>query len=178
MFFINTFFFFSILGYIYEMILHFLEHNIRNQILIGPWMPIYGIGIIITELLNRFLSRRQKGFKKIIYCFFFSIIILTILEELGGLLIEKMFCTKFWNYESIPLSIGPYINILISILWGFFAMILEYVVLPITSPFLKKIPKWVSILCIILLLIDNIINIYNKSCLFDKRLTLMRFIEK
>lgn len=178
MFYINTFFLFSILGYCYEMILHFLEHHLRTQILMGPWMPIYGIGILITELLNHILSKKYQKWKKVILCFFCSIILLTLLEELGGILIEKIFCTKFWNYENIPLSIGPYINILVSFVWGFLAMILEYILLPIFTPFLKKIPKWVSILLILLLSIDLLINGHNQSCLFNKRFTLMRFIKK
>lgn len=178
MFYINTFFLFSIFGYTYEMILHILEHNVRTQILIGPWMPIYGIGILITELFNYLLSKKYQKWKKIFFCFLLSIILLTILEELGGLLIDKVFCTKFWNYENIPLAIGPYVNLLVSIFWGIFAMILEYILLPIFTPLLKKIPKWVSIVLMIFLLLDIIINSYTKSCIFQERFTLMWLITK
>jgi uncharacterized membrane protein len=164
MFYINTFLFFSILGWSYETIFHFLEHKMRNNILLGPWMPIYGFGMLIIEFLNLLLKKLKiKGKKKLIYCFILSVIIITILEELGGLYIEYFYQTSFWNYEAFPFSIGPYINILVSLIWGLSGLFLEYVIYPLVTPWLKKIPKWVSITLLFLLLIDNIWSFFNKS---------------
>ncbi|MCI8575236.1 MAG: putative ABC transporter permease [Bacilli bacterium] len=167
MFYLNTFLFFSILGYTYETIFHFLEHKMRENILFGPWMPIYGFGILCIELIHKILTKLKiNGKKKLLYCFILSVIFLTIIEEIGGLIILYFFQTSFWNYESIPLSIGPYINILVSLIWGVLGLFLEYIIYPLVTPWLKKIPKWVSILLFLLLLLDNIWSFFNKCTAF------------
>ena len=73
-------------------------------------MPIYGIDILITELFNYLLSKKYQKWKKIFFCFLLSIILLTILEELGGLLIDKVFVLNFGTMMSIYLylSFGEY----------------------------------------------------------------------
>lgn len=178
MFYFNTFMIFSILGWLFEWILHFILKNAKQNILMGPWMPIYGIGLLLTDFLNTTLSKKYRGKKKVIYCFLYSLFLLTILEEIGGILIQFFFSTSYWNYESIPLSIGPYINILISIIWALMAIMLEYIVFPILSPFLKKIPRWVSIAIGIIFILDNFFGFLRnlKLHIFNKSLTFMRFI--
>ena len=146
MFYFNSFFIFSILGWSYETVFHFLEHKTRKNLLFGPWMPIYGFGILTIEFIDKLLKKlKVSGKKKILYCYIISVIALTLLEEIGGLLVQFLFHTSFWNYESIPLSIGPYINIFISLIWGFFGLLIEYILYPLLTPFIKKIPSWVSI---------------------------------
>lgn len=161
MYYLNIFLIFSILGYSYETILRILLNSTQNYLLIGPWMPIYGFGILISELLNKFLNKFQlKRWKKIIFFFLLNLIILTIIEEIGGLLVEKIFHTSFWNYEYLPLHIGPYINVFVSILWSFSATIIEYIFLPIINPWMKKIAKGISYTTLILLIIDHLILLY------------------
>jgi len=158
MFYFNIFWIFAILGYFEEMLIAYFFAQTKRTLLLGPWMPIYGFGILIVEFINQFGNKlKLRGFKKIIFCFIFSTILLTLLELIGGILVELFFHTSFWNYEAIPLSIGPYINILISILWGLGAIIIEYIILPFLTPWIKKIPKWVSYLILILMTIDHLI---------------------
>lgn len=168
MFYLNIFLIFSIFGYTYEIIIRMLNQVSTSNLLLGPWMPIYGFGILISEFLNSFLNKfLLTGKKKIIIFFFLNIIILSLLEEIGGLLVEYFFHTSYWNYENIPLNIGPYINILISFLWGFLSTIMEYIILPILTPLLKKIPKLVSYILLILLLLDHTYLIISKCLLLQ-----------
>lgn len=158
MYYLNIFLLFSILGYSYETILRILTNATQNYLLIGPWMPIYGFGILNSEFLNIFLNKfKLKKWKKIIIFFLINILLLSIIEEIGGLLVEKIFHTSFWNYEYIPLHIGPYLNIFVSIIWSISSTFIEYVLIPLLTPFIKKIPKWVSYLVLILMLLDHII---------------------
>lgn len=179
MFYLNSFLIFSILGWCYEMTFHCLEGKIRQNILFGPWMPIYGFGILLVELIYQSLKKLKiNGKKRLVYTFLLSVFLLTCLEEIGGLLIEIIFHTSFWNYESLPLSIGPYINIFISLLWGILGLIFIYIIEPILTPWIKKIPKSVSIILFLLFLLDNIISIFLKSNIgfFNKSFTFMWFI--
>lgn len=157
MYYTNLLLFFSIFGYLYEMLIRLLKSIPINNLLIGPWMPIYGFGILILEWINELLNVfKIKGWKKIILCFLLSIFLLSILEWFGGILVEKIFHTSFWNYEEIPLNIGKYINIFVSLLWGLFGLFAEYILTPIITPFLKKIPKWVSYLILFFILLDHL----------------------
>lgn len=157
MYYLNIFLFFSIFGYTYETILRIILHSTQDYLLIGPWMPIYGFGILISEFLNSFLNKlKLKRWKKILLFFLINFFLLTIIEEIGGILVEKIFHTSFWNYEYLPLNIGPYINIFVSLLWSFSSVIMIYIILPIISKLIKKTPKIITYLLLFLLIIDHI----------------------
>ena len=65
---------------------------INTGFLNGPFCPIYGFGaIIMLVLLKRFAINW-------IILFFASIIILTLWEYVVGVLLEKIFKTKYWDY--------------------------------------------------------------------------------
>lgn len=161
MYYLNIFLLFSILGYSYETIFRLYLKTTQDYLLMGPWMPIYGFGLLISEFLNIFLNKfKLKRFKKIILFFFINIILLTIIEEIGGILVEKIFHTSFWNYEYIPLHLGPYINIFVSIIWSLASTIIEFFLIPILTPLIRKIPKMVSYIILFLLLLDHVILLY------------------
>lgn len=157
MIYFNIFLLFSILGYSYELIIRITRNLSTSNLLMGPWMPIYGLGILLIFCIDKFLNKwKLKGKKKVILCFILSVLLLTLLEEMGGILVEKLFHTSYWNYESIPLHIGPYINIIVSIVWGLFAIFIQYIILPLLIPWIKKIPHWVSYFLFILITLDHI----------------------
>ena len=58
MFYVNIFFVFSVIGFLFESILNFVSNDFFNSgILYGPWTFIYGIGALIIVFLNRFLKQ-------------------------------------------------------------------------------------------------------------------------
>lgn len=173
MFYINTFLIFSILGFGYEKITSFLLHQPKDALLLGPWMPIYGIGLLVVHMINIILEKRSiHGARKVFWCFLISVVLLTILEEIGGLLTNFLFAKSFWSYEGIPLAIGPYINVFISFIWGVLAMFLEFVLFPVLIPFLKKIPRWLTIVILGLFLFDNLLALKNNLVLFQEKQSL------
>ena len=69
MYYLNYFFIFSILGHLLELILIG-----KSGILYGLWTPIYGIGVILILMLNKFIDKfKFKGFKKFIFLFFYKL---------------------------------------------------------------------------------------------------------
>ena len=89
-------------------------------------------------------------------------IVLTILEWLGGILIEKLFHITFWDYSNYKYHIGKYISLSMSLIWGLGSIFLIYCVKPWISDYINKIPKSISIILIILFIIDIIVTVYNK----------------
>lgn len=162
-YYLNNFYFFSVIGYFYEFFLHFLfHHRSCANPFVGPWMPIYGFGIVIMILLIRFVFHRFRMPKwaKGICLFLLTIIFLTILEEIGGVLTEMIFHKSFWNYTNFRFHYGKYIALEVSIGWGIASLLFLYFVKPWTDKIMKKIPHFLTILFSIIFLCDFIYSFF------------------
>ena len=62
-YYLSYFFAFSIIGYIYENVIHLiLQGNLTNNPFIGPYMPVYGFGIVIMLLIENFSKNKKIYF--------------------------------------------------------------------------------------------------------------------
>ncbi len=95
---------------------------INTGFLTSPFCPIYGIGAIIIYVFLR-------GFQdNIILLFLMGFIVLTIWEYLVGILLEKVFHTKYWDYSDHKFNIQGRICLTNSIYWGILGIIfIKYV---------------------------------------------------
>ena len=162
----NTFFhilayfvIYSFLGWVLESIVRTIcERKIINTgFLIGPFCPIYGFGAIIMIL---FLD----GFKNnILLLFFVSVIVLTLWEYVVGVLLEKLFHTKYWDYSDHKFNYKGRICLTNSIAWGILGVLfINYI-----HPFIIRMLSYIDfiyvavIVCVIafILLVDAIISI-------------------
>ena len=86
MYYINVFFVYSIIGFIFEIVISLiLGSKLNSGILYGPWTPIYGIGVLIMLFMKRKLQKlKLNKFMEIFIYFFSVVIILTLLEQLGA----------------------------------------------------------------------------------------------
>lgn len=164
MYYLNNFFFFSILGHIFESIVFFiLNNNGYSGILFSPITPVYGFGIIIIILINKILDKLNlKLFYKIVISFFVYAIILSLIEYVGGILIEIVFHKVFWNYSNHKLNIGKYISIEMSLLWGLISCIYLFILKKWTDKIIEKIPNYLTFVFLIIFIIDLIVTIIDK----------------
>ena len=165
MFYINFFLFFSIFGYLFETLCAYIfKSGFNSGILYGPWTPLYGFGVIIIMLLSNkiFESLHLNKVVETIIVFVVITIVLTILEWLGGILIEKLFHITFWDYSNYKYHIGKYISLEMSLVWGVGSIILIYLVLPWSLNLIKKIPLLVTIIFSFLFLIDMVVTTISK----------------
>lgn len=165
MFYINFFLFFSIFGYLFETICSYIfKSGFNSGILYGPWTPLYGFGVIIIMLLSNkiFESLHLNKVVETIVVFVVITIVLTVLEWLGGVLIEKLFHITFWDYSNYKFHIGKYISLEMSLLWGVGGIILIYLVIPFVCEFIKKIPFFITMILSSLFIIDFIVTTINK----------------
>lgn len=162
-FYINLFFINSFLGYLLETGLKtFFFPHMNNGILFGPWIPVYGFGAVVICFVSRIIFRRLKISKlwKTLLLFVTVFILLSLLEWLGGVLIELLFHKEFWNYRNQKYHLGPYISLGMSLLWGVFSIVYVYVILPIEKKITKKIPKWITILALCLIITDAVLTYF------------------
>lgn len=162
----NTFFhivtyfvIYSFLGWVLESIVRTIcERKIINTgFLIGPFCPIYGFGAIIMILfLDRFKSN-------VFLLFFISVMILTLWEYIVGVLLEKLFSTKYWDYSDHKFNYKGRICLTNSIAWGILGVLfINYI-----HPFIIHMLGYVDYIYIevitsiiaCILLIDAIISV-------------------
>ena len=124
MYYLNYFFIMSLIGHFIET---FIYVDGNSGILLAPWTPVYGIGTILILLINKVINKYIKNkYVKIILLFLSSMIILSIIEAMGGYLIEYLFHTTFWDYSDFKFNIGKYIAVEIAIIWGLCSILLIY----------------------------------------------------
>lgn len=157
LYYINSFLIYSIIGFLLETTLKiFFIKGMNNGILYGPWIPVYGIGSVLIIIIMRFVFNRIKVSRplKIILLFLFSAIILSTIELIGGILIEKIFGKIFWDYSDMKFSMGHYISLEMALVWGVMSLVVTYVIKPFIDKIIKKIPSIITYLVFITFIMD------------------------
>lgn len=166
MHYLNCFFVYSILGYFLETTIAFITNaNFKSGILNGFWTPVYGIGAVTILFISNYLFKNlhMNRILESIIVFFVVAIVLSFLEALGGVLIEKLFNITFWDYSSQKYNIGKYISLGMTITWGVASIIFIYIIYPLLNNLIKKIPSFVTVIFIVLFVMDAIITFINKK---------------
>ena len=165
MYYINYFFLYSLVGHLMESTLYlFLNTNGKSGYLFGPWTPIYGIGIIVILLLEKWIFKHiaTKKYIQLIILFISSAILLSIIEWLGGTSIEFFFDYTCWDYSNMKLNIGKYVALEISAIWGSLAVIFSLFLKRVSDRIVSQIPKYITYSLILIFIMDNIFTIMKK----------------
>ena len=166
MYYLNTFLIYSILGFLLETIRSlFVNSKFTSGIMYGPWTPIYGLGIVLVILISNYLFSHLhlSRWVETLITFIIITLVLTLLEWIGGVLIEKIFHVVFWDYSKEALSIGKYISLSKSLIWGVGSIIFIYVLKPLLEGVIKRVPVPVTVILTLLMLSDLILTFVNKS---------------
>ena len=158
MYYMNYFFIFSLLGHIIES---FFYASGDGGILYGPYTPVYGIGVCIVVFVTNIINKKNIKSKPF-YIFLTGFIILSFIEYIGGILIEKIFKVVFWNYSSMKFHIGNYISLEMALIWGIASLVIAYLIKPFCDKWIKKIPKIITWVLIILFFIDILLTLFTK----------------
>lgn len=150
------FFIYSVIGYIVEIIsvsICVKQPTLSRGFLIGPYIPIYGIGVIsIVKLLSKYQD-------DILVLFIMSTIICTVIEYLTSLLMEKIFRLRWWDYSDKNFNINGRVCLTNSVLFGFGGIIIMKIVNPFIEMLLLKLKPWLIIVLGIVFLIAYTIDI-------------------
>lgn len=167
------FFVASIIGYIAEVLCCSIKEEklvLNRGFLIGPYIPIYGVGTITILFLLR------KYFNDPMALFFLTTIVCSIIEYFTSWIMEKMFKVRWWDYSDERFNIEGRVCLLNSLLFGLAGLIVVYFIYPLINNLLLSIPHTVLIIissiCLIVFLTDFIITI---TTLIGVRKTLADF---
>lgn len=168
----NILFYFAIYSFlgwcvesVYKTVLE--RRFINSGFLYGPFCPIYGFGAVIMILL---LSKLPNN---VFLIFLISMILLTVWEYVVGVLLEKIFKTKYWDYTDLKFNINGRICLKNSIYWGILGVAFAFVIHPVICGFVNRIPLvtlyYINIVIYIILLTDVIITV-NRILFMDKKI--------
>lgn len=149
------FFAYSFLGWATEVIFATcVRGGFENRgFLNGPVCPIYGFGIVAVVLC---LNGVRDNF---LLLFAGSVVVTSVLELITGLLMEKLFHHRWWDYSRMPLNIGGYICLGFSLIWGLACVLLIDVIHPIIAGLISHIPSPVSYILLPVFLLTFLVDI-------------------
>lgn len=132
---LTYFIIYSFLGWVMESIVRTVceKKLINTGFLHGPFCPIYGIGSIILFLLLRNFEN------KLVLLFFSGIIVLTFWEYIVGVMLEKIFKTKYWDYSDQKFNFQGRVCLVNSICWGVLAVLLVKYIHPFIESLVSKV---------------------------------------
>ena len=158
------FMFGNILGVILEGLWCLLKYRRWETYVVTIWGPfclIYGFGAIIYYLLGRKFTN-----KKIITQFLVAALIGDIFEYFCGWLLDYGLGMKAWDYSRHFLNINGYIDLQMTLIWGFLGLIFIYVIIPKWDEFFENCNnKFLDILCIFLSIFMIINLIFSTMCI-------------
>lgn len=131
---------FSIVGWIIE----FAFRSINNKKIVNPGfmsgcvVPIYGFGALALNIMGNFFDKIECS-NKIIIIFFISVFVLSLLELFSGVMAQKLFRIKLWDYSNNKFNYKGLICVKFSLLWGLFSLLFYYFVNPWLNEFIASI---------------------------------------
>ncbi|MCB6200725.1 putative ABC transporter permease [Extibacter muris] len=174
-FFILYFFTYGFLGWCTEVAYATTkQHKFVNRgFLNGPICPIYGIGVGVVV---QFLTPVREN---LILLYITSTILVTLIEWVTGLLMDKIFHHKWWDYSGQPLNIGGYVCLLFSLVWGAACVLIVKIIHPLIHKGLSLLPTAAGIILIAVLgavLISDIYVTASGILKLNRRLEMMERI--
>jgi uncharacterized membrane protein len=124
------------MGWIIEVVYRSVTRRkfINAGFLFGPFIPIYGFGALLVIGLDYFLNDWHVIPKIIAYG-----LVPTIVEYIVGLLFEKIFAFKLWDYSASKFNFQGRICLLFSVMWTALAIIFATFIHPSVSHLIGSI---------------------------------------
>ena len=144
----------SLVGFAYENILvlcqkgHFI---LRQGLLYGPLIPVYGVGAVIYELnILIYISH--------IFPFFYSMFFGAVTEYACSYIQEVLFGTISWDYHWVTINFNGRTSLLHAFYWGLAGVIFYDIIHPwfdkiMNKPFTMKV-KVITVITLIFIVVD------------------------
>lgn len=115
---------YSFAGWVLEVSFQGFKKGIivNRGFLNGPVCPIYGFGVIGMFIMVNAIQSSTPNAKmedmNVIAVFLFGTVIATLIELIGGFILDKIFHARWWDYSELPLNLKGYICLRFSLIWG------------------------------------------------------------
>ena len=145
--FIWIFFVYAFLGWCTEVSYAALVTGkfVNRGFLNGPVCPVYGFGAVIV------LAALTPLADNLLLLFLGSMALNSALEWLTGLVLEKLFHQRWWDYSDQPFNLSGYICLRFSIAWGFACLFVVKLLHPTVLLMIRLIPRALGMVLLVLL---------------------------
>ena len=138
------FFAYSFLGWVGEVLFTAVVHRKYQDrgVLSGPLCLLYGVGgLVITFALG---DIREGWF----FLLVFSAVYATVIEWIGGHILEYTTHTRWWNYSAMPFNLDGYVCLGASLTWGALGVVVLKWGNPLLLALYSLVPRgiWVVVL--------------------------------
>lgn len=149
------FFFYSAVGWLMESLACSSAQKrwINRGFLTGPMCPIYGTGAVALSVLLTPLRAHP-----LLVCIL-GMVITDVVELITGILMEKLFHTRWWDYSNRKYNFMGHICLRNTLYWGIATLGFMYLVHPFFALLLGKIPPLAIKIIVILILIIFVLDL-------------------
>lgn len=106
---------------------------INPGFLVGPWLPLYGLGLIGMYTISILLSQQEMiGIQWIdtVVVLVIMTLLMTLIELIAGLIFTRLFNVKLWDYTEEKLNFKGLICPKFSLMWGVLGCFYYFVINP------------------------------------------------
>lgn len=148
---------YSVIGWIAEEVVFALWWSpakiVNRGFLNGPYCPIYGFGALFITFL---LTPLKWSF---VLVFLASAVLASALELITGLILDKWFHHKWWDYYNYPFNFKGYICLKSAIMWGACGLILMYVLQPVVNGIIVHTPKSIGLVLLLAFIVSIVADL-------------------
>ena len=163
---------FSVLGWIVEILSYIIMDRklVNRGFFIGPYCPIYGFGSFIMLGISKISSN-------LFVCFILSMIICSIFEYVVGVVLEKIFGMRWWDYSHYKFHINGRVCLLNSVAFGALGVLYIHYLLPLYDSVIRSLDinvvYIIALVILIITLVDILVSInilYNMKKIVGKQM--------
>ena len=132
----------SIVGFIIENVRTCIikDHCILRQgLLYGPFIPVYGAGLLILYLVySKKIFKNKNIFIRMIVAFILGFFLGSLVEYIFSFAQEKIFGTISWSYAHLKYNIYGRISLKHATYWGILGVAFSVLILPFLEKWKSK----------------------------------------
>ena len=157
---------YAFIGWIYEEVLEVLIYQTgftNRGVLFGPYLPVYGFGVLLFLVTIYPIIKNKKGKEKWLLLplvFLGCMFVATTLELITSYICEYFSGDWPWEYDEYKINFEGRIALNPSVRFGIGGVVFLYLLQPLIEKFINKLSNkklnYISIILAIILIIDLI----------------------
>ena len=168
---LSFFYLYCIFGWCFESAYVSLKQlrPVNRGFLKGPWLPLYGSGAVLVLLITMPFDQHPVA------VYIAGLIGATLLELVTGEAMVHLFKVRYWDYSNQHFQYKGHICLSSSIVWGFFSVMMVYVVQPQVERFVFWLnSEFVSVMTFLI----TICMVYDFTGAFRKAMDLRKLLDQ
>lgn len=150
------FFYYSFVGFLLELAYARLTHGAKQDrkcLLFLPLCPVYGLGACLILAMPPLLLHRP------IAVFVGGALLATLAEYAVAFFYDVAVGVRFWDYSDRAGNLSGRVCPLFTLLWGMLALLLVYLLQPLSAPLLALVPAPLTELGFLLFAADGLVSL-------------------